>query len=64
MIPQELATTLDRLEVSGDKVLVAFELSGQTHSIPGTMTVEEARVALSTADGLGATRLSVRRFES
>lgn len=64
MISQELAATLDRLERSEDKVLVAFELGGTTHSIPGTMTVEEARVALATADGLGATRLSVRRFDA
>jgi len=56
--------TLSRLEASEDRVLVAFDLDGQTVSIPGAMTPEEARSAISTAEALGATRISIRRFDA
>lgn len=59
----QTARTLDLLEASGDKVLVAFDVNGTTKSLEGTFTPAEARAAINTALSLGATRVSVRRFE-
>lgn len=54
---------LDRLEASGDRVQVAYDVNGRTVSVEGTMSVPEARVSIDVALSLGATRVSVRRFE-
>lgn len=64
MNTEEILRTIELLERSEDKMLVAFDLNGATHKVPNPMTAEEARVAVSTAVGLGATRISISRFEN
>lgn len=60
---EEVTETLDLMERSGDKVLLAFDIDGTTKSLEGTFTPAEARVSIDVALDLGATRVSVRRFE-
>lgn len=57
----EVLSTLDLLDRSGDRVVVAFELDGRTRKLDGTMSPAEARFAIGTAVDLGATRVSVDR---
>ena len=41
-IDSDTALTLLRLALSGDKVMVAFDLDGVTHKLPTPMTPDEA----------------------
>lgn len=63
MTNNEHEATLARLERSGDKVIVAFTVADRTVKVPNPMTVAEARASIATAIDLGASRVSVQRFE-
>lgn len=65
MNAQQAYDVLDRLEASGDRCTVAYELAGGiTRSIEGTMSAAEARTAVAVATDLGATRITINRFDS
>ncbi|BCI84560.1 hypothetical protein MTY66_61850 (plasmid) [Mycolicibacterium sp. TY66] len=62
---QQAYDVLDRLDASGDRCTVAYQLAdGTTRSIEGTMSTTEARVAVAVAADLGATRTTIGRFDS
>jgi hypothetical protein len=63
-LDSDTTLALLRLALSGDKVMVAFDLDGVTHKLPNPMSPEEAKYALTCALGLGATRTSISRFEA
>lgn len=63
MDKQQAMKMLDLMEASGDKVTLAYVVNGQTKSLEGTFTPAEARVSIDVAESIGATAVSVGRFE-
>lgn len=59
----EAKAALVLMEASGDKVTLAYTVNGQTKSLEGTFTPAEARVSIDVAVSVGATAVSVGRFE-